>query len=79
MHRGKKREKKPQRLHEAEYSSSKRKPPYELYGSRPENLRCVKDDNIKNLVVDLQADNNPSMWVTLGEPSKRIAPHLTSI
>ena len=59
--------KKPQRLHEAEYSSSKRKPPSELYmwDPRPENLRCVKDDDIKNLVVDLQADNNPSMWVTL--------------
>ena len=42
-------------------------------------LRCVKDDDIKNLVVDLQADNNPSMWITLGEPSKLIVPRLTSI
>ena len=33
--------------------------------TRPENLRCVKNNDIKNLVVDLQADNNPSMWVTL--------------
>ena len=47
--RGKKHEKKPQRLHEAEYSSTKRKPPSELYicDPRPENLRCVKDDDIK--------------------------------
>ena len=36
-----------------------------MSGPRPENLRCVKDDDIKNLVVDLQTDNNPSMWVTL--------------
>ena len=36
-----------------------------MWDPRPENLRCVKDDDIKNLVVDLQADNNPSMWVTL--------------
>ena len=64
---GKKHDKKSQRLHEAEYSSSKRKPPSELYmwDLRPENKRCVKEDDIKNLVVDLQADNNPSMWVTL--------------
>ena len=57
----------PQRLHEAEYSSSKRKPPSELYmwDPRPDNLRCAKDYDIKNLVVDLQTDNNPSMWVTL--------------
>ena len=65
--RGKKREKKPQRLHEAEYSSSKRKPPSELYmwDPRPENLRCVKDDDTKNLALVLQTDNNASMWVTL--------------
>ena len=36
-----------------------------MWDPRPENLRCVKDDDIKNLVVDLQADNNFSMWVTL--------------
>ena len=30
-----------------------------------ENLRCVKDDDFKNLVVGLQADNNSSMLVTL--------------
>ena len=51
--RGKKREKKPQRLHEDEQGSSKHKSPSELYmwDPRPENLRCVKDDDIKNLVV----------------------------
>ena len=65
--RGKKSEKNPQRLHEAEYSSRKHEPPSELYmwDPRPENLRCVMDGDIKNLVVDLQADNNPSMWGTL--------------
>ena len=36
-----------------------------MWDPRPENLRCVKDDDNKNLVVDLQTDNNPSMWVTL--------------
>ena len=37
-----------------------------MWDPRPENLKCVKDDDdIKNLVVDLQADNNPSMWGTL--------------
>ena len=36
-----------------------------MWDPRPENLRCVKDDDIKSLVVDLQTDNNPSMWVTL--------------
>ena len=36
-----------------------------MWDPRPENLRCVKDDDIKNLVVDLQAGNNPFMWVTL--------------
>ena len=33
-----------------------------IYIYIPENLRCVKNDGIKNFVVDLQADNNP-MWV----------------
>ena len=32
-----------------------------MWDPRPENLRCVKDNDIKNLVVNLQADNNPSM------------------
>ena len=35
-----------------------------MWDPRPENLRCAKDDDIKNLVGDLQADNNP-MWGTL--------------
>ena len=36
-----------------------------MWDPRPEKLRCVKDYRIKNLVVNLQADNNPSTWVTL--------------
>ena len=36
-----------------------------MWDPRPKNLRCVKDDDNKNLVEDLQTDNNPSMWVTL--------------
>ena len=36
-----------------------------MWDPRPEKLSCVKDYDIKNLVVDLQADNNPSTWATL--------------
>lgn len=65
--KGKKREKIPQKLHQAEYGSSKRKPPSELYtwDPRPENLRSVSDDAVRNFVVDLQSDPKPSMWESL--------------
>ena len=36
-----------------------------MWDPRPENLRCVNDDDMKNLVVDLQTNNNPSVCVTL--------------
>ena len=65
--KGKKREKKPKKLHQAEYNSSKRKPPSELYmwDPRPESQRPVTEDSIRKFVVDLQSDQKPSMWESL--------------
>ena len=67
--KGKKREKEPKKLHEAEYSSrsSKRKPPSELYNfdPRPEKMRNVSSQSVRNFVVSMQSDPKLSMWESL--------------
>ena len=65
--KGKKRAKKPKKLHEAEYSSSERKPPSELYewDPRPKNMRTVPNESVRNFIVSLQSDPKPSMWESL--------------
>ena len=62
--KGKKREKDPGKLHEAQYASSKRRPPAELYNydPRPENQRTVFEETRRNFITELQTDEQPSMW-----------------
>ena len=62
--KGKKREKKPKKLHNAEYAGSKRKPPSGLYtwDPRPEKLRSVSDEDVRKFVVNLQSDSKKTMW-----------------
>ena len=66
--KGKKRAKKPKKLHEAEYSSSKRKPYSQLYewDPRPKDKRSVSNKLIQNLIISLQSINTkPSMRESL--------------
>ena len=46
-------------MHEAEYSSSKRKPPSQLYewDPRPKDKRSVSNKLIQNLIISLQSIN----------------------
>ncbi|MEO0685992.1 MAG: hypothetical protein AAFY76_13365 [Cyanobacteria bacterium J06649_11] len=65
--KGKKRSKTPKPLHAAEYSSSKRKPPSEVYNwdPRPDNQRSVDDADLRTFITSLQSDTEPTMWQSL--------------
>ena len=65
--KGQKRAKQPEKLHEAKYSSSKRKPPDTLYNfdPRPAKMRTVSNESVRNFTIALQNDKNPSMWESL--------------
>lgn len=88
--KGKKREKDPGKLHEAVHPSSKRRPPCELYyfDPRPENQRTVPEEARRNFIIELQTDEQPSMWESvlyikygdwkLDDPDKAIYQHLVS-
>ena len=67
LSKGKKRENEPKKLHEAEYSSSKRNPPSQTYtwDPRPENMRTVSDKYIKDFVFSMKWDSKPSMLESL--------------
>ena len=65
--KGKKRKKNPKPLHAAEYSSSKRKPPSEVYNwdPRPENQRSVDAADFRTFITSLQSNTEPTMWQSL--------------
>ena len=57
--KGKKREKKPQKLHLAEYASRKRKPLSQLYNwdPRPEENRGFSESSVSNFITGLCSEN----------------------
>ncbi|XP_066922319.1 uncharacterized protein [Clytia hemisphaerica] len=62
--KGKKRAKKPEKLHETQYASNKRKPPGNLYNfdPRPENMRTVSNESVRNFTVSRQHDQKTSTF-----------------
>ena len=65
--KGKKREKKPQKIHQADYGSKKRKHPSDLYNwdPRPENQRTISEDHITDFINGLDSTDRSPMWLTI--------------
>lgn len=65
--KGKKRDKKPQKVHEADNESRKRKHPSNLYNwdPRPENKRTTSEKDVNDFINELNSADRSSMWLTL--------------